>query len=641
MKHFSIRHSFSTRLSLYITLISAAIFTLAVVIFFYYARQMVRQEATTKAESLLANTVQRIDQVLGNVETAVDNMEWNVHAHLQEPDSMYAITRRLLQNNPIIVGSAVAFEPDYYPAKGIRFSPYSYRIEADSINSIQMGTEEYKYHDMEWYRMPKQLGKSYWSEPYFDEGGGEMIMSTYSRRIIGPDGKLCAIFTADISLEWLADLVNGIRPYPHSYNLMVGRSGTYIVHHRKERILTETILSATEEMADTTVRFIGRQMVSGYRGMTMLQNDDTLSYVFYAPIERTNWSVAIICPHADVFAQVDRMEKIVLGVILVGLALLLLFCVRIISNVTRPLKHFAKAAAEIAGGNFRAPLPDIRSRDEMGKLHQSFDLMQHSLVSYIAELQVTTSNKERIESELRIASEIQMGMIPKIFPPFPDRDDIDLYAVLQPAKEVGGDLYDFFIDSNRLYLAIGDVSGKGVPASLLMAVTRSLFRSIAVHLEDPTRIVDSMNSSIAETNESNMFVTLFVGVIDLATGKMSYCNAGHNPLLVIQPDGTVSFLDMLSNIPIGVFPGFAYRTQQITIAPGTMLFLYTDGLTEAENEAKELYSDPRLMDEVQAHAHLSPRELTQYVMESVHRHAGEAEQSDDLTILTIKYRSAK
>lgn len=628
--------SFSARLSLYITLISAGIFTLAVVIFFYYARQMVRGESIKSAENILSNTALRMDEVLGSVETAINNMEWYIYANLQYPDSMYAVTRRLLEHNPAIVGSAVAFEPGYYPQKGAQFSPYSFR-SGDSIRSIQMGTEDYEYHYMDWYQIPKLLNKSYWSEPYFDEGGGGIMMSTYSRPLIDAHGRFCGIFTADISLEWLTNLMNSIHPYEHSYNLMIGRGGSYIAHYQRDRILTETIFTATVGVADTTVRYLGEQMIGGHRGMVTLQNQDTLSYVFYTPIESSGWSVAVVCPHNDVFAGVERIEHIVFGIILTGLVLLLLFCVRIIRGITRPLKDFTKAAVEIAGGNFNGKLPDIRSRDEMWQLRQSFDFMQHSLVNYIAELQTTTSHKERIESELRIASEIQMGMIPKIFPPFPERDDIDLYAVLQSAKEVGGDLYDFFIDNDRLYLTIGDVSGKGVPASLLMAVTRSLFRSIAVHLNEPSRIVDSINNSISETNESNMFVTLFVGVLDMRTGKLTYCNAGHNPLLMIGPDRTVSLLDVIPNLPVGIIPGFAYRSQQVTIVSGTTLLLYTDGLTEAENANKELYSDLRLFDEVVKHADLSPQDLTLHVLHSVHQYAGKADQSDDLTILTIKY----
>lgn len=634
-----ISRSFSMRLSLFITLTAALLFVITSFIFFYSSRGLIRQEATQHAESTLDNTILRIEKVLNSVEVAVDNMDWVIDANLSNPDSMYGITRRLLMNNPVIVGSAIAFKPNYYPEKGELFSPYSFR-RGDTIRSIQLGTEDYEYHYMDWYQIPRLLGRSYWSEPYFDDGGGEMIMSTFSKPLYDEHDSLYAIFTADISLQWLTEMMNGIHPFAHSYNLMIGRGGTYIVHHQPERILSETVFTATVNMEDTTVNAIGYAMVDGLTGMATLQNDDTLSYVFYAPLPTTGWSMAVVCPHKDVFAGVDRIAVIVVLVAVIGLILLLFISVRTIRRITRPLKRFAESAVDIAGGNFATPLPEIRSRDEMWQLYQSFDFMQHSLTGYIEELKTTTAGKERIESELRIASEIQMGMIPKIFPPFPDRDDIDLYATLTPAKEVGGDLYDFFIEEEKLYLTIGDVSGKGVPASLLMAVTRSLFRTVATHLSDPVQIVESINNSISETNESNMFVTLFVAVLDLRTGKLRYCNAGHNPpILYSSSSPEVAFIDVKSNLPVGAFNGFGYQGQEMQLQPGSTLFMYTDGLTEAENMAEELYGEDSLLQVVRHNIGAAPWKVIADVTRSVKLHVGEAEQSDDLTMLAICYKS--
>ena len=211
-----------------------------------------------------------------------------------------------------------------------------------------------------------------------------------------------------------------------------------------ETHLDEPIFSATRDMKDTSVMSIGRRMVAGKQGMEVLQNDDTLSYVFYAPI-KTGWSVATVCPREEVFASLDKIQLRVVAIVCAGLVLLALVCARIIRHVVTPLSRFAGAARQIAGGDFNVPLPQSKYKDEMGQLHDAFEYMQKALVEYMDRLRRTTAHKERIESELRIASDIQMGMIPKLFPPFPERKDIDLFAVLKPAKEVGGDLYDFFI----------------------------------------------------------------------------------------------------------------------------------------------------------------------------------------------------
>ena len=229
-----------------------------------------------------------------------------------------------------------------------------------------------------------------------------------------------------------------------------------------------------------------------------------------------------------------------------------------------------------------------------------------------------------------------MGMIPKIFPPFPERKDVDLQAVLYPAKEVGGDLYDFFIENEKLYFIIGDVSGKGVPASLFMAITRSLFRTLSSNVLSPSAILSAMNSSISETNESAMFVTLIIGILDLPTGRLKLCNAGHNAPVLLQ-DGSASFLELKNNLFAGIVNNYAFADEEFTLAKGSKFFLYTDGVTEAENESKELYGDNRLLETLKTNSGQDVRQLVDTVIASVKTYAGEAEQSDDLTVLVIHY----
>ncbi len=238
-----------------------------------------------------------------------------------------------------------------------------------------------------------------------------------------------------------------------------------------------------------------------------------------------------------------------------------------------PVEDFSDVAKKIAQGEFNAELPQIHSEDELKELHDSFEYLQTSLVQYIDELKSTTANKERIESELRIAHAIQMGMIPKSFPAFPERDYLVLSAKLVPAKEVGGDLYDFFIENEKLYFMIGDVSGKGIPASLVMAVTCRLFRSVASHLDKPEEIITSLNDSLSDGNESNMFCTAFLGILDLKTGHLDYCNAGHNAPLLIDSDGNVSAMEVIPNLPLGLFEGFPYQGQEATITK-ELCFIY-------------------------------------------------------------------
>jgi len=231
-----------------------------------------------------------------------------------------------------------------------------------------------------------------------------------------------------------------------------------------------------------------------------------------------------------------------------------------------------------------------------------------------------------------------MGMIPHIFPPFPDMPEIDLFASLESAKEVGGDLYDFFIiDQNRLCFAIGDVSGKGVPASLFMAVTRTLLRSVADKNINTAEIVQSINKTLSFNNESNMFVTFFLGILDVRTGQLNYCNAGHNPPVLIKKNKEVNYFEITKAIPVGLFEDYSYIEETIQIQTGDQIFLYTDGLTEAEDIDNNLFGDDHLLEFLRKNVVLNPKLLIEKTIKEVAVHVNGHIQSDDLTMLSITF----
>ena len=628
--------SFSLRMSLYILLTAGSVFILAFGGYFRQARKTVVEEAVEQAQVKLNNTILQIDKVLNSVETAVENLAWLVTDKLDQPDYMYELTQQVLRSNPYVVGSSIAFEPVFYPEKGVLYAPYSYRTQ-EGIQSLQLGSEDYEYHYMDWYQIPKLLKSPYWSEPYYDNGGANLAMTTYSLPLYDAEGNLFAVFTADISLEWLTEKVNSVKLYPHSFNYLIGRGGTFLVNDRTDAILNESYFARPLLEGDKGMLETGHRMVNGESGMSQFNRDNKEYYLFFAPITTTGWSVCVAVEYDDIFAGIDGLWNWVITILVLGVLLLAVFCYFTVRRLTEPLVRFAGSANEIAMGNFKAELPIIKSKDELKILYDSFGYMQRSLVDYIDELKKTTAKKERIESELRIAHDIQMSMVPKTFPPFPEREDVDLYAQMIPAKEVGGDLYDFFIEGNKLYFIVGDVSGKGVPASLVMAVTCRLFRTVADHIQSPAEIVMALNDALAESNESNMFCTFFIGILDLENGHLKYCNAGHNASVIISPSGESKFMEVEPNLPLGLFEGFPYKGQECDIVKGTTIFLYSDGVTEAENKAKALYSDERLLDLLSKQGKNMPQTVVDAVLNDINKHVNGAEQSDDITIMCVHY----
>ncbi len=630
-----ILHSISGRLTTHVLMVSALLYLVAFSLLLNNADKNVKAEAEKHAQSELKLTISEIDKVLKSVEVAVENIAWIVPEQLDNPDFMYFATKQLLTSNPFIFGSAIAFEPNYYPEKGLFYSPYSYR-DNNEIKTKQLGNDDYDYFCMDWYQIPKLLNQSFWSEPYYDEGGGDMMMTTYSRPLYDENGKIYAIITADISLEWLTKLVSDIHAFPNSYNIMTGRGATYIVHPDPEIILNETIFTATYDSNDDAANKMRDDMVNGRSGYVLFKKNETNYYIYYSSVEKTNWSVAIVCPEDEVYANVNSLRTTVIIIGIVALLIMIVLCYNIIRYITGPIEKCTIAAVKIARGEFNTPLPDVKHQDEIQMLRNSFEHMQLSLTKHMDALKANTIEHERHASELRIANAIQQGMLPK---EFPIRPDIDLYARIDTAKVVGGDLYDFFIIDEKLYFIVGDVSGKGIPASLVMAVTCRLFRSVASSSDCPEQIMNALNASLSDGNESNMFCTAFLGILDLKTGLLKYCNAGHNAPVIIRHAQEPSFMKIIPNIPLGIFDNFSYTSESITLDNDTAIFIYTDGITEAENNIKQLYSDNRLLELLNVNKSVKAQEIIDIAFNSVKEFANGAKQSDDITVLAFRYNS--
>lgn len=362
---------------------------------------------------------------------------------------------------------------------------------------------------------------------------------------------------------------------------------------------------------------------------------------------RLSWRIIGIVSVISILAQVavffafkslqdSPLMHVVLVVIgAVSLAAIFFACRAVINHMTHPISILSQAALKMAKGNLKTKLPEIKSEDEMRRLRDSFQTMQSSLLEYIDELKTTTAINERIRSDIELARAIQNGMLVKKFPPF-------LYAMLTPAKSVGGDLYDFTLKGDQLYFAIGDVSGKGVAASIVMAITRAILRFV-VGLGLPLdETLLRINNSFSESNELSMFVTLFVARLDLKTGHMDYCNAGHNPILIIPPDDEPYFLHSKANIAIGLMPNFKYESEQIDLKQGTRIIAYTDGVTEAEKADQSQYGEERLMAwakgvvETCHGASLQEKDIVENLYHSVHAFTEGNAQNDDITIVSLK-----
>ena len=378
-------------------------------------------------------------------------------------------------------------------------------------------------------------------------------------------------------------------------------------------------------------------MMAGKSGSRRILNDGVDSWVFYSFVKYADWTVVVVVPEAIIHHNGNTLVLLLLGILATGLLTIYVLSHKLIQQNLKQVKRFVTAAGEMAQGNFNAELPEMRSK-EMDALRTAFMDMENSLGRYVEELKTTTASNVALEQELKIASDIQQQMLPKVYPPFPERTDIDIFGEVVTAKKVGGDLFDFFIRDDKLYFSIGDVAGKGVPAALVMAVTRSMFRSASLSNTSPKLIVESINRSVCQSNDSFMFVTLFMGVLDLKTGHLLYTNAGHEPPVLVGGAHT-RFINVNNNRPLGLRSDWEYTEQKSLIDKGTTLFLYTDGYTEAETTEHEQFGRQRMCSEALrlSAEHLDSREFVRQIRQAERTFVHGIPQSDDISLLAIKY----
>lgn len=576
-----------------ITILGGLLFTVGFGSCLLIARQEVTKEVEKEAKLAISHVQGYVDDQLQRVTDVANTLLSCSFSSSRMPseEDMFRILEQVLDANPHLCGIAMGFEPSVYPGASGQYGFAAYVTNVSGSNErLQLG----KIHDFRskpWYNEVSSRGGSYWIDPFKETSKGKVV-ACYGQPLHSSDGRFIGVLALDIDTEAFRQKCTQAAPFPEAKLTIVDKQFRFLAHPDTTFLLRSVaeVGAYDDYVADDSMRI---QMYNRESGNYLVNKGTDREAMFYfAPIERTGWMVSVECPKKAIYGGVDRMKR------------------------TTSLIGFI-----------------------------SILLMLLSLLWLFRKLQETSISKAGIESELKIASGIQMSMIPKLYPAFPERREIDVYGFLKPAKSVGGDLYDYFIKDNKFFFCIGDVSGKGVPAALYMAVVRALFRNISLHCDNPAEIVSALNDALSEGNDYNMFCTMFLGVLDLADGHLEYCNAGHNRPVIrrVEGDGKtmkVDYADVKVNIAVGVFEGFSYEKESTDLLPGEAVFLYTDGVTEAENRSKTLFGDEAALaalSDARRHNVHSTKEFVEYVYTEVRKYADGAEQNDDITMLVVEY----
>ena len=504
---------------------------------------------------------------------------------------------------------------------------------------VEPGSDEsyFDYYQSSWYTSARDAGGVVFTDTYPDSYGRGLMISCASPFYDESD-RFAGVVCMDILIGDLTSHVIDVDLGEGAYAFLVSGSG-------------DIIASAVMEGADAAFENILDASSAVYEASGPIMSGETgamLSggvYYAYTPVSSANWKFCVHIPESLVLAPVKAMERNIVAAIfafVAALALIILCVVlmvrRFSRNLTDPLIALGTDVQTISSGDldYRA---EIRSNDEIGDLAESFNRMAASLKQHIENLTAVTAEKERIGAELDVATHIQKSMLPCIFPAFPDRKEFDVYATMNPAKEVGGDFYDFFmVDETHLAVVMADVSGKGVPAALFMVIGKTLIKD---HTEPGISLGDvfsDVNNMLCDSNSEGLFITAFEGVLDLATGEFRYVNAGHEPPYLCRQGECFEAYKVRPGFVLAGMEDLRYREGSLQLSPGDRIFLYTDGVTEATDAGNQLYGSERLHHVLNESLGLSPETLLQAVKADVDRFVGDAPQFDDITMLCLEYR---
>ena len=513
-----------------------------------------------------------------------------------------------------------------------------------------------------WYTQAAEAGELIFTGVEIDSYTG--IATLECAAPVYRDGELVAVVGADIFLNSISDYIRNTAT-EDSFLCVISKDGKVLFSPQEEGVFRVSPSDEAEDLRRSDNReladFVSRALTE-QPGLTQLEIDGTEYYLTGAPMETPGWTVisvvekeltdqptmAMLEQYNDInaaalkaYEQVVRQSTTTLIVLTIAIVLLaILSALFVAGRVVGPLERMTRRINALSGSDQAFEMEDAyRTDDEIEILAESFAALSQKTRDYIAQITRITAEKERIGTELALARRIQADMLPNIFPPFPERPDFDIYASMDPAKEVGGDFYDFFlIDDKHLGLVMADVSGKGVPAALFMMISKILVQNFALTGRSPAQVLQAVNAQICANNREEMFVTVWFGILDTETGIITAVNAGHEYPVLFQPDGRFELVKDKHGLVIGAMDGIRYREYELTLEKGSRLFLYTDGVPEATNADNELFGTDRMLEALNMEPNASSQRILQNVRAAVDGFVQEAEQFDDLTMLCLEYK---
>ena len=631
--------SLASRLSLWIVSLGIVIFITVIATNYFLSRALLDDYVEKLASAATSSTVKKIESVFDRAETNANSLASVVAIAGTSEAEIHKAIRALLPINTRTFGMTVALEPHSLIDTLGDFSPYYYK-KGDELIYENLATEDYDYKNQSWYSEPKKINTPIWSDPYFDEGGGNVQMITYSKPIHLPGTReFAGIATADIKLTWLDRIADEIKVGKSGYGYIISRNDIVIAHPDRSLNMKNLADVVSDNIKpEDWQRYLDSKSSSASVSLKVpCPYQDGDCRIAIESLANTGWKVIVVSPEQDYVADINILTRNISYIAVTGIIILFLVIMTVTRRLTSPLAKLALATKDIGAGNLDTALPEAARQDEIGALTDDFSSMRSALKTYIKEVQSATAKQQKLESEIEIAKDIQMSMIPGQGNALINNEVFQLYALLRPARTVGGDLYYFQQSDQMLHFILGDVSDKGVPAALFMAKTVTLYTRALRDKLSPGQTFSMMNDILAENNDACMFVTALCGSIDLNTGSVVMSNAGHMGPVIKDSKNTWQH-EIKGATALGLMDAVEYPDVEFRLDHHTSMIMYTDGISEAHDIDSIQYSDERLIELIKDIDTSNSEETGNRIIDSVDKFADRAEQFDDITILIIRYQ---
>lgn len=631
--------SLRVKLLAYVCLLFMFVFTAITVLMVHQTKLRSEERARLFASELKENFKLRTERQLNRTEDVVSGILFSLPGKMSTPADIVAVTEAALRVDTLLERVSVVMFADAQPNHGAYVVSAIRTADGTLSHEVLAADLTRTFMNRPCYKEALAQSEGCWSEPFMEEGIGHVPMMCYSRQMHDEEGNPLAMVMVHLPLSKLRLSMGTQKGYEGNFSVILSNLGYFIAHPDTTLTSQPTTYQEVAERkgGDTGILLQGNAMIAGQSGTDLRTIENKEYFISFSPLEGTSWSVASLIPYCSV---VHNVKEFFLLMTIASFGFVFLFGILAyiyLKKKLTPLQGVTDAFYEMGQGNFDVESPRYDRNDEIGRLSTAFSRLKADLKQYVADLMHETREKQNFESKLDLARRIQTRHLPAPFNPKKYNSPLELETLFKSSSEMGGDFYDYVVHKGILYFVMCDISTKGLASSLMLTVLHSLFHIALRHSNKPSEIMSSLNNGVVISSDEEMFTTLMVGKLNLSSGEMELCSAGHTPPVLLQANGQADLFKMESNLPLGVIDNYEFQDASLQLRPGMGVLFYTSGLEESNNAEGMDFGRQRILSLLGESQAMSAREILDMLEQEVRQFMGEKQQTSDLTMMCMRW----